>query len=145
MGEDEKWEYINSLDEELLKGGVILSEWSTFLAKDAEVAYCNGANLASILTTQAAIECHMRSELFSTENVNRWNFYQLIEEADFSKELKVDLHELRAFRNKWVHVKEPWEDQHLLEQSDLQEKEIEDFAKKAIKTMLNVLYYTPWI
>lgn len=30
MTEEQKWDYINQLDEELLRGGVILSEWTTF-------------------------------------------------------------------------------------------------------------------
>ena len=34
MTEEDKWTYIVNLDEELLKGGVILSEWTTFLAKE---------------------------------------------------------------------------------------------------------------
>ncbi|MEH2404453.1 hypothetical protein [Nostoc sp.] len=53
MNEQEKWNYINTLEDELLLGGVILSEWSTFLAKDAELAFCSRANLA-------AIESHFR-------------------------------------------------------------------------------------
>ncbi len=33
MAEEQKWDYINKLDEEFLLGGVTLSEWTTFLAK----------------------------------------------------------------------------------------------------------------
>jgi len=62
MTEDERRAFIFALDEELLKGGIILSEWTTFLAKDAEGALCLGAYLASILTAAAAIESHLRFE-----------------------------------------------------------------------------------
>ncbi len=49
MTEEKKWDYIGKLDDKLLVGGVMLSEWSTFLIKDADTAFCSGANLAAIL------------------------------------------------------------------------------------------------
>ena len=64
MTEQEKWDYINRLEEELLLGSVVLSEWSTFLAKDAELAFCLGANLAAILAAQVAIGSYVRYEYF---------------------------------------------------------------------------------
>jgi len=79
MNEQDKWEYINALDEELLQGGVMLSEWTTFLAKDAEIAFCSGANLSCILACQAAIESHLRFDYFYAETSKNWGFYQLIE------------------------------------------------------------------
>lgn len=48
MTEEQKRDYILQLDEELLLGGVMLSEWTTFLAKDAETAFCSGAGAAPI-------------------------------------------------------------------------------------------------
>lgn len=62
-----KWEFILQIEEELLMGGVILSEWSVFLAKDTEIAYCAGANIAAILAAQATIESHLRYEYFDPE------------------------------------------------------------------------------
>lgn len=44
MTEQDKWDYINKLDEELLKGGVALSEWSVFLVQDTDIAFASGAN-----------------------------------------------------------------------------------------------------
>lgn len=67
MKEQDKWDYIIDLDEELLLGGVILSEWTTYLAKDAEIAFCNVANLSSILACQAAIESHLRFDYFDSK------------------------------------------------------------------------------
>ena len=72
MTEQDKWDYINDLDEELLQGGVILSEWTTFLVKDAEMAFCVGANLASILACQAAIESHLRFDYFNSTESKNW-------------------------------------------------------------------------
>jgi len=145
MTEQEKWAYILDLDEDLLQGGVILSEWTTFLVKDAETAFCSNANLASILTCQAAIECHLRFEYFDTQESKRWGFYQLIENSSLSNELKTELHELRVFRNKWVHVKDPENDSDLLEKPKYHEEELAQIAKKSIRLMLKTLYNEPWI
>jgi hypothetical protein len=138
MKKEEKWEYIIKLDEEFLKGGVILSEWTIFLVKDAEMAFCNEANLAAILTCQAAIECHLRYELFEDARIN---FYELIGKSDYPEDLKNDLHKLRKFRNTWVHVREPDNDTHLLERPEYYENELEDMAKFSIETMLRTLYF----
>ena len=79
MTEDERRAFICALDEELLKGGIILSEWTTFLAKDAEEALCLGAYLASILTAAAAIESHLRFECYGLD-VKKNSFCELIQE-----------------------------------------------------------------
>lgn len=39
MTEEEKWRYLFDLDDDHLHGGVILSEWATFLIKDADLAF----------------------------------------------------------------------------------------------------------
>lgn len=145
MTKEEKWDYINQLDEELLLGGVILSEWTTFLVRDAEIAFCSGANLSSILACQAAVESHLRFDYFDPTKSKGWSFYSLIEKSEFEIEVKSELHELRKFRNKWVHVNDPTNDQDLLERPDFYENELEEFSKKAIKTMLKVLYSNPFI
>ena len=59
--EQQKSNFINKLDDELFIGGVILSEWSTFLIRDADSAFTAGAHLA-ILNTPAGIESHLKSE-----------------------------------------------------------------------------------
>ncbi len=145
MTGQDKWNYIIELDEKLLLGGVILSEWTTFLAKDAETAFCAGANLSSILACQAAIESHLRYDYFENKEANKWSFYQLIENSSLTDELKQNFHELRKFRNKWIHVKDPENDSDLLERPEFHENELFDFCKRAIEIMLQVLYVNPWI
>ncbi len=145
MTEEQKWDYINQLDEELLLGGVILSEWTTFLAKDAETAFCSGAYLASILSSQAAIECHLRYDHFNSTETKGWSFYDLIEKANLGGELTKELHDLRKCRNKWVHVNDPANDNGLLERPEYYETELAEFSKATIRTMLKVLYNNPWI
>jgi len=49
-----------SLDEELLRGGAAFSEWFTFIANDADIAFVHGAHLAAIFT--AAAETYLRAE-----------------------------------------------------------------------------------
>jgi hypothetical protein len=145
MTEEQKWDYILQLDEELLLGGVMLSEWTTFLAKDAETAFCSGAYLSSILSSQAAIESHLRYDHFDPAKTKGWTFYNLIEQAQLDRGLKADLHELRKYRNKWVHVNDPSDDNDLLSRPDYFEKELADFAKTTIRTMLKTLYNNPFI
>jgi len=145
MTEQEKWEYIIELDEELLKGGVILSEWTTFLAKDAETAFCSNANLSSILACQAAIESHLRYEYFDARESKGWGFYQLIEKSSLEDNLKSELHELRKFRNRWVHVEDPSDDSDLLSRPEYHEDELMQFAKKSVRIMLKALYANQWI
>lgn len=145
MTEEQKWEYINQLDEELLIGGVILSEWTTFLVKDAETAFCSGAYLASILASQAAIESHLRYDYFNSIETKGWGFYDLIEKSNLKSELKIELHLLRKYRNKWVHVNDPSNDNELLERPEYYETELADFSKAAIKSMLKILYSNQFV
>ena len=145
MNEQKKWNYINTLEDELLLGGVILSEWSTFLAKDAELAFCSGANLAAILAAQAAIESHLRYEYFDTVQTKGWGLYRLLENTRLPVDLKNSLHKLRQFRNRWVHVEDPTQDDHLLKKPEYYEEELEKMAKLAIKSMLRVLSMEQWV
>lgn len=145
MTEQERWDYIIEIDEELLKGGVMLSEWTTFLAKDAETAFCSNANLSAILACQAAIESHLRYEYFDAKESKSWGFYQLIEKSSMSSDLKLELHELRRFRNKWVHVEDPSDDSDLIGRPEYHEEELMKFSKKSIRTMLKTLYVNQWI
>jgi hypothetical protein len=140
MTESEKWDYINRLDEELLLGSVLLSEWTTFLVKDAETAYCSGAYLASILTIQAAVESHLRFDYFTTTDTKGLFFYDLINKSSLNDDLKEELHDLRKYRNKWVHVNDPENDDELLERPEYYVEELETFSTKAIKTMLKTIY-----
>ena len=145
MNNEEKWNYILRLDEELLLGGVILSEWSTFLIKDADEAYCIGANLAAILVCQAAIESHLRYEYCDNTAKNKLGFYDLIEQSPLPLKLKADLHKLRKYRNKWVHVNDPREDSDLLSRPEYYETELEQNAASAIKVLRQVIYFEQFV
>ena len=145
MSPEEKKEYINKLDEELLVGGVMLSEWSTFLIRDADTAFCSGANLAAILVSQAAIESHLRFEYADAQKTGNVGFYGLIENSPIPEELKSNLHKLRKYRNKWVHVNDPREDDGLLNKPEYYESELEEMAEFAVKALREVIYLEQWV
>ncbi len=64
----------------------------------------------------------------------------MTENAPISSELKRNIHILRRYRNKWVHVNDPEDDQYLLDNPEYIEEEQEEMAKLAIRTMLQILY-----
>ena len=112
MNEDERWKLLIGLDDELLKGGVILSEWCSFIVRETDTAFVKGTHLASILTSVSAIETYLRSEYSVT---GKERLIDLINQASIKTDLKADLHLLRKYRNKWVHIDDPWNDASLLE------------------------------
>lgn len=142
MNEDERWEHLVALDEELLKGGVILSEWCSFIVREADSAFVHGAHLASILTAVSGIETYLRSEYAKNK---REMLFKLIDDSPIEDELKKDLHKLRIYRNKWVHVNDPWEDEFLLEVPEFYEAELEEMAFFAAKVLRRTIYENPWV
>lgn len=141
MTEDERWAHLGALDDELLKGGVILSEWCAFIVRDADTAFASGAHLAAILTAVSGIETYLRSEHSKTR---RERLVELINSAEIDVGLKADLHTLRKYRNKWVHVDRPWEDEELLEHPEVVEGELEEMAFFAVRALRKTIYENRW-
>lgn len=142
MTEQDKWDFINQLDEDLLKGGVMLSEWSTFLIRDADVAFTSGANLAALLTALAGIESHLKYEYGEKK---RERLVDLIDKAPIEEDLRRELHRLRRYRNMWVHVDDPSDDETLLSDTGKHERELEEMAILAIKSLRRTIYTEQWI
>ncbi|BFM22069.1 hypothetical protein [Gilvimarinus japonicus] len=142
MNEEERWNHIVSLDEELLKGGVILSEWCSFIVRESDLAFVHGANLASILTAVSGIETYLRSEYAEKE---RSSLFELIDRDPIADDLRSDLHKLRKYRNKWVHVNDPWDDQKLLYDPEESEKELEEMALFAARALRRTIYENQWV
>jgi hypothetical protein len=142
MNADERWALLVALDEELLLGGVVLSEWCVFIVREADTAFANGAHLASILTAVSAIETYLRSEHATT---GKERLVELIESASIELGLKNELHTLRKYRNRWVHVNEPWNDTKLLEQPEATERELEDMALFAARALRRTIYENQWV
>jgi hypothetical protein len=142
MIEDERWAHLVALDEELLKGGVILSEWCSLIVREADTAFAAGAYLAAILTAVSGIETYLRSE-YSYTGAKR--LVELINQSAIDVCLKDDLHALRKYRNRWVHVDSPWEDSELLEHPEAVEGELEEMAFFAVRVLRRTIYENPWI
>lgn len=142
MNREERWSHLVALDEELLKGGVIISEWCSFIVRETDKAFVNGAHLASILTAVSGIETYLRSEYAQTTK-NR--LFKLIDESPIDDSLKSDLHKLRKYRNKWVHVDDPWKDESLLESPEAHDRELEEMAFFAARLLRQTIYENPWI
>lgn len=142
MDEDDRWSQLLALDEELLKGGVILSEWCSFIVREADKAFSSGAYLASILTAVSGIETYLKSE-YSQPSRNR--LVELINQAPIDGSLKDDLHVLRKYRNKWVHVDEPWDDANLIEHPEKTEQELEHMAFFAARALRRTIYENQWV
>lgn len=141
MTEDERWKYLLALDDELLIGGVTLSEWCAFIVREADTAFAKGAHLASILTATSAIETYLRVE----GEGGRKSLNERIDDAHFPEDLKNDLHELRRYRNGWVHVDDPGNDKIVLERPEEIELELERMAVFAARILRRVLYSDQWV
>ncbi|MBB1162993.1 hypothetical protein [Aquariibacter albus] len=142
MNPRSRWDHLLALDEELLKGGAILSEWCSFIVRESDLAFVVGAHLASILTAVSGIETYLRSEYAKT---TKDKLFVLIDQAPIDSALKNDLHMLRKYRNKWVHVDEPWEDGPLLETPEQFEKELEEMALFAARCLRLTIYENQWV
>ena len=142
MTEEERWHHLVGLDEELLKGGIVLSEWCSLIVREADTALVKGAYLAAILTAVAGIETYLRSEQGSNRNDR---LVDLINTAHIPATLKDELQKLRRYRNMWVHVDEPWEDRSVLEFPERCEEELLDMAFVAMRLLRSTIYTNPWI
>ena len=141
MTKSDRWEQLVAFDEELLMGGAILSEWCSFIVREADTAFANGAYLASILAAVSGIETYLRSEHSKT---GKEPLAELITRADIASDLKGDLHTLRKYRNKWVHFDGPWNDMSLLERPEEVERELECMAFFAAQVLRRTIYENQW-
>jgi hypothetical protein len=141
MSADERWAYLVQLDDDLLKGGVITSERSAFLIRNADLAFVHEAYLASLLTAVAAIESHLRGE--NPDGGGR--LVDLIDSSELESELKTELNVIRRFRNSWVHIDAPWDDSALLENPEQSENELFEMARRSLIALRKTVYSNPYI
>ena len=141
MQEEARWRFIVELDEKLLKGGIVLSEWCTFIVRSTDLAFVSGAHLATIITAVAGIETYLRSEY---EGGTRETLQRLIDKSSIAEELKAELQRLRKYRNSWVHVPAPWNDRELLNDPEKHDRELEDMAIVAVQVLRRTIYESQW-
>jgi hypothetical protein len=139
---DDREAYLVQLDGELLIGGVILSEWCSFIVAATDAAFIQGTDLPVILTAVAAIETYLRAESAAAK---RLPLAALIDAATVDPELRRDLHRLRAYRNRWVHVDAPWEDSQVLERPEALHQELDEMARFAVLTLRRTIYCDQWL
>ena len=142
MSNQERQNLLVSLDEELLLGGVVLSEWCAFMIRESDNAFVDGLYLASIVTAMSAIETHLRSE---DATAKKKRLVELIDSSGLESDLMRQLHALRKYRNKWVHVDDPWEDESLIQYPEKHENELEQMAFIAVKALRQTVYSNPWV
>ena len=142
MNKQQRWEFIESLDDELLQGGVVLSEWCSFIVRETDMAFVGNAHLATIVTAMAGIETHLRS-MYPVHP--RASLYQLIECAPIAEALKRDLHALRKYRNQWVHVSDPGDDHAILDRPEDYERELGTKAQEAVRALRQTVYENQWV
>lgn len=142
MKEKIRWEYLTKLDEELLKGGVLLSGWYYFIVRESDLTFVNGTYLASIVTAVLGVKTYLRSEYAPNE---KKILFDLINDSPIEDNLKTDLHKLRKYRNKWVHIEEPLVDKKLLDYPEKYEKERKEMSYFAVKALRKLIYETQCI
>lgn len=141
MTKEQKWQYLIDLDDQLLQGGAVLSEWATFLIKDADIAFTGGAHLACIIAGLAGVETHLRGG----SGGSKLRFVELINDSDLEDDLKQELHTLRKYRNNWVHVADPWDDTSLLESPEKHEMELQEMARRCEVALRRTIYANPYV
>ncbi len=142
MNKEERQKYFIEQEEKLLVGGAAFSEWCTFVSKSVYDAFINGADLATVITGLTCIETYFRTEdMFS----KRKNLYTLIEEYPFLNAAeRKQLHKLRKYRNRWVHINS-LDDSPILTNEEFYLTEAEEMAFLAVKLLLTVLFSHPFI
>ena len=97
---------------------------------------------ARIAHAVAGIETYLRSEYKST---GKERLFDLINQAPIEENLKLDLHKLRKYRNKWVHVSDPWDDEVLIDSPEQFGEELEEMAFFAAIVLRRTIYENPWV
>ncbi|HTE15428.1 MAG TPA: hypothetical protein VK642_10160 [Burkholderiales bacterium] len=138
--EDARWKYVGDLDDKMLKGGVIVSEFASEWIRNCDVCFTNGAYLACVITAFQAIETMLRSD-----NPNEFKAVDLINHSNLEDALKQQLHGLRKFRNSWVHVQDPWDDEEVLADFDSGNRKLFEHALQSVRSMREVLYHDQWV
>jgi len=90
----------------------------------------------------SGIETYLRSEHSES---GKERLVELITHASIDDALKADLHALRKYRNKWVHVDDPWNDASLLDRPEETEDELERMALFAARALRRTIYENQWV
>jgi hypothetical protein len=137
---DARWKYLVELDDEMLKGGVMVSEFAAEWIRNCDLCFANAAYLACVITAFQAIETMLR-----TGDRSERKSVDLINSAAISDGNKQRLHALRKFRNSWVHVNDPFDDEAVLQDLDQGNPRLFEQAFSAVRLMREVLYLAQFV
>lgn len=142
MNREDREKFFLEQEERLLVGGVVFSEWCTFISKSVYDAFINGADIATIITALACIEAYFRTDEIYKKNKK---LQTLIDEYPFlDDDDRQQLHKLRKYRNRWVHINNI-DDSGVLMNKEVYLKEAEEMAFLSVKLLLTVLFSRPVI
>ena len=136
-GEEDRWAWLSDLDDDLLQGGVILSDQAIVLTRNADICFASGAFVACIVMCAATVETWLRGE------GDKGRFIDLVDASDFDTVTKSKMHALRRDRNRWVHVDDPWAETDLVEEYSAGDTVLEYQCKEALRLMRTVVYSNP--
>lgn len=142
MDQNDRHQLLVDLDKELLVGGVTLSEWCALIVREWDVVFVAGADLATIITAAAGVETHLRAEYGGG---GRLSFAELIARAPIEPKLAGRLHELRRYRNRWVHVANPHQDANFSSDSPDIAQELQSWAIFAQRVLRQTVYENQWL
>ena len=119
-----------------------MSEWCAIIVRDCDHAFVGGANLATVITATAAIETYLGAEYAGGKHIR---LADLIDSAPIPQALREDIHRLRRYRNTWVHVATPEDDEKILENPEEYEEQLEEWAKLAQRILRRTIYENQWV
>lgn len=70
---------------------------------------------------------------------------QLMNDTPITDDLRSDLHSLRKYWNKWVHVNASWDDQVLIDTPEEADGELEEMALFAARALRRTIYENRWV
>jgi len=140
--EEQRWEWVSNLDDQMLDGGAQISEHACELIRNADISFASGAYVACIVMSAATIETWLRVEGCDSK---KWRFQELIDSSEFDITMKKEMHNLRKARNRWVHVDTAQDDLELLDQHDKGHPQLEAECREAVVTMRKVVFSNPWV
>ena len=134
---ENRWDYLIALDDELLLGNVLVSEWAAFVIREADMAFAMGADLASILTAVSAIETHLRAEYGNNSD----RLVQLIDRAAIDEGLRGGPSRSPSVSESLGACRLPHEDSEVLEHPEGFEAELASRATLAARILRRTLYH----
>ena len=142
MSHEERAQYWIDLEDNLLIGGAAYSEWCNFIAKDAYTAFVHCADLSTVVMSLACIETYLKTE---SPDMQSQPLHSVINnECMLCDDEKETLHNLRRYRNKWVHLYN-LDDDEILQKEEHFIAETERMACLAVKMLLTVLFSNQFV